>query len=164
MSEGSLFAKWARVWIAGGSIVLGGVLLFNYTTPTRGQLIASLSPELKAQYEREKKLREAEQVELMKIVQETMKSNDPIWKTGKIQSPWEHNQMSETSHDTKNNIREMDKRDHFEKVKADLIQREELDRISKELEQIRQNSDVRTREILDQKEKNEEKSWWRKLW
>ncbi|GEQ69332.1 hypothetical protein JCM33374_g3003 [Metschnikowia sp. JCM 33374] len=78
--------KWVRMLTAGGSIVGTGVLLFKYTVPTDEELIARFSPEIRAEYERSKALRQKEQQELMKIAQETAKSNDPIWKTGKIGS------------------------------------------------------------------------------
>ncbi|OBA23674.1 CBP4-domain-containing protein [Metschnikowia bicuspidata var. bicuspidata NRRL YB-4993] len=81
--------KWARMWGAGISIVGTGVLLFKYTVPTDEELIARFSPEIRAEYERNKALRQKEQEELMKIVQETSKSNDPIWKTGRLPSPFE---------------------------------------------------------------------------
>lgn len=61
----------------------------KYTTPTDEELIARFSPEVRANYEKNKLLRQKEQEELMKIVRQTSQSNDPIWKTGKIASPFE---------------------------------------------------------------------------
>lgn len=84
-----LWYRWARVWVTGGSIIGFGVLCFKYTTPTDEELIARFSPEVRANYERNKALRQKEQQELMLIARETAKSNDPIWKTGKIMSPFE---------------------------------------------------------------------------
>lgn len=84
-----LWYRWARVWVTGFSIVGTGVLLYNYTVPTDEELIAKFSPEIRANYERNKALRQKEQEELMKIARETAKSNDPIWMTGKIASPFE---------------------------------------------------------------------------
>lgn len=66
-----------------------GVLLYKYATPTDEQLIAQFSPEVRAQYERNKELRRQEQRELMKNAQVTAASNDPIWKTGNIKNPWD---------------------------------------------------------------------------
>lgn len=87
--EKPLWYRWARVWVTGGAIIGTGLLLFKYTVPTDEQLIARFSPEIRADYERNKALRQREQQELMKIVQETAKSDDPIWKTGRIMSPFE---------------------------------------------------------------------------
>lgn len=84
-----LWYRWARVWLTGFAIVGTGVLLYKYTVPTDEELIARFSPEVRANYERNKALRQKEQEELMKIAQETAKSNDPIWMTGKIASPFE---------------------------------------------------------------------------
>lgn len=87
--EKPLWYRWARVYVTGFSIVATGVLLFKYTVPTDEELIARFSPDIRADYERNKALRQKEQQELMSVVQETMRSNDPIWKAGKIKSPFE---------------------------------------------------------------------------
>ncbi|SCV99598.1 LAFE_0A06722g1_1 [Lachancea fermentati] len=139
-----LWYRWLKVYVMGGAVIGTGVLLFKYTTPTDEELIKSLSPELRLQYERERKLRQAEQQELMKIVQQTAKSDDPIWKTGSIQSPWDRS-GAETS------------KEQFQRVKADQIQKEELQRIREELQQIRENSASKTKEVM------ENRKWW-KFW
>ena len=142
--ESSGFLRWGKVFAAGGSIILTGVLLFKYTTPTDEQLIQALSPELRLQYERERNLRQAEQQELMKVVQQTMKSKDPIWKTGTVDSPWERNGTQAT-------------KDQFQRLKADQVQKEELERIRQELDKIRMESLDQTDMIVSKK------SWW-SLW
>ncbi|AMD22801.1 HHR032Cp [Eremothecium sinecaudum] len=138
-----IWAKWFRVYAVGGIIIGSGVLLFKYTTPTDEELIERLSPELRQQYEREKNLRQAEQQTLMKIVQETAKSNDPIWKTGPIKSPFERDTST------------LQNRDQFQKVKANEIQKEELERVRQELDMIRQKSQGKTKAVVDSK------SWWK---
>ena len=139
------FLRWGKVFAAGGSIVLAGVLLFKYTTPTNEQLIQALSPELRLQYERERNLRQAEQQELMKIVQQTMKSNDQIWKSGSVENPWEKDNGSRAT------------KDQFQRMKADQVQKEELERIRQELGKIRTESLNETDKIVSKK------SWW-SLW
>ena len=79
MSTRPLWYRWARVGFYGGAIIATGVVLFKYTTPTDEQLIASFSPEVRAEYEKSRELRQKEQQAL----------NDPIWKTGSIKSPFE---------------------------------------------------------------------------
>ncbi|SCV03471.1 LAMI_0H08416g1_1 [Lachancea mirantina] len=137
-----LFYRWVKVYVTGGAIIGTGLLLFKYTTPSDEELIKALSPELRLQYEREKKLRQAEQQELMKIVQETAKSDKPIWDTGPIQSPWERNASGES-------------RDQFQRVKASEIQKDELKRIRDELGHIRESSVQKTQEQVQQR------SWWK---
>lgn len=77
------------MWVTGFSIIATGVILYKYTVPTDEELIAKFSPEIRADYERNKALRQKEQQELMKIVRETSQSSDPIWKTGPLLSPFE---------------------------------------------------------------------------
>ncbi|CAK7895766.1 assembly factor Cbp4p [[Candida] anglica] len=89
MSEKPLWYRWARVGFMGASIIGTGVLLFKYTTPTDEELIARFSPEVRREYDRNRALRQQEQQQLMNIAKETAASNDPIWKTGKIKSPYE---------------------------------------------------------------------------
>lgn len=90
MSELPIWAKWAKVNLVGFGIIGFGILCYKYTTPTDEQLISRMSPEVRSQYEREKDLRRKEQEELIKIVKKTSASNDPIWMTGPIQSPFEY--------------------------------------------------------------------------
>ena len=168
MSQPGLWMKWAKVWAAGGAIVGAGVLLFEYTVPTKEQLIEQLSPELREQYERERELRQAEQRELMKIVQQTMKSNDPIWKTGSIRSPWERDAFVEDKGDSNNDqpqqqqlVQQQDHFNEFHKIRSDQKQKDNLEKISQELEQIRIKSEERTREILEERRKN---APWYKFW
>lgn len=142
--EKPLWLRWLRVYAVGGAIIGTGLILFKYTTPTDEELVNSLSPELRLQYERERKLRQAEQQELMKIVQETAGSADPIWKTGPIQSPWDRSTDGART------------REQFQRVKADQVQKEELQRIRQELEQIRHDSQNKTKEAA------ENQSWWKR--
>lgn len=147
--ERPLWVRWLRVWAVGGVIIGGGALLFKYTTPTDEELINSLSPELRLQYERERSLRQAEQQELMKIVKETSQSDRPVWDTGAIESPWER----KTSPQSKS-------RAQFEKLKAEQVQKQELEKIREELAEIRQQTASETSRIVGEKN---EKSWWR-IW
>ncbi|AET40425.1 Cbp4p Ecym_6017 [Eremothecium cymbalariae DBVPG len=140
-----LWLRWLKVYAYGGCIIGTGVLLFNYTTPTDEDIINALSPELRLQYERERGLRRAEQQNLMQIAKETSASSNPIWQTGAIQSPWEKNPSAVKSSD------------HFEKLKADQVQKEELDRIRKQLAEIREKSEQKTKQFVN------DRSWW-KLW
>lgn len=142
--EPPMWVRWLKVYAFGGAIIATGFILFKYTTPTDEELINALSPELRLQYERERNLRQAEQQELMKIVQQTIKSNDPIWKTGSIESPWERNGTEQT-------------KDQFQRLKADQVQKEELERIRGELDALRANSQEKTNDIVSKK------SWW-KVW
>ncbi|SCU82948.1 LAME_0C03444g1_1 [Lachancea meyersii CBS 8951] len=139
-----LWFRWLRVYAFGGAIIATGCVLFKYTTPSDEELIKALSPELRLQFERERQLRQAEQQELMNIVRETAKSQDPIWKTGSIDSPFERNAGQQS-------------RDQFQRLKAEEIQREELQRIRQELQQIRQESVEKTQQGVPSVK------WW-KLW
>lgn len=141
--ESPVWVRWLKVYAMGGLIIGTGAVLFKYTTPTDEQLIAVLSPELRLQYEKERKLRQAEQQELMKIVQATANSSNPIWKTGPIKSPWE--KMDEMT---------AEQREVFQKSKAEEIQKQELAKIRNELSQIRQQSESKTQNIVGKK------SWW----
>lgn len=89
--EPTLFQRIAKGSVYGGAVIGLGVVLFKYTTPTDEELVAKLSPELRADYEQNRELRQREQQELMKIVRKTSASNDPIWKTDKIGLPFETN-------------------------------------------------------------------------
>lgn len=83
--------------LVGGAIIGTGVFLYCTIIPTDEELISRFSPEVRAQYERNKELRQKEQEELMRIVQQTAKSNDPIWKTGRITSPFEKDTRGKTT-------------------------------------------------------------------
>ncbi|CDR40463.1 CYFA0S05e00826g1_1 [Cyberlindnera fabianii] len=137
--EKPLWYRWARVYATGGVIILTGVLLFKYTTPTEEQLIASLSPELRSQYEKEKGLRRREQEELIKIVKQTAASNDPIWMTGPIKSPWDKDNKLE-------NLKEK-----YEKELAEKKQLAELDRVRAELEEAQEKTRKQTDENMKKK-------------
>jgi hypothetical protein len=132
------------VYATGFGIVMTGVLLYKYTTPTEEQLINSLSPELRAQYEREKGLRRKEQEELMKIVQQTAASNDPIWMTGPIKSPWDKDNKME-------NLKEK-----YEKELAEQDQMKELEKVQRELELAQEKT---RKETDDQLKKRTWFSW-----
>lgn len=79
--------KHTLVW--GGGIIGLGVVLFKYTVPTDEELFARMSPEIRAQVEAQRALRQREQQELMELVKRTSASNEPVWKTGGLYSPWE---------------------------------------------------------------------------
>ncbi|OWB75542.1 hypothetical protein B5S31_g5455 [[Candida] boidinii] len=153
---------WKRSLISCGLIIGSGVLLFKYTTPTEEQLIARLSPELRADYEKNKELRRQEQKELMEIVKKTSASNDPIWKTGSLQSPWERTDLQNQKLDESNVLfgkgssgieSPLVKKDRFERDQAESKQHEMLEKMKKELEST---------EMIEKNSKNS-KSWW-KLW
>lgn len=148
-----VWRKWLKIYVYGGAIIMSGVLLFKYTTPSDEKLIASLSPELRLQYEREKKLRQDEQRELMRIVQETAKSNDPIWKTGPIESPWEKKKTGEF-------VKNENFFDNIQKTRAEEAQKDELMKIREELDALRAQSVQKTTEIVNERKGS---SWW-KIW
>lgn len=89
MAERTPAQRWMRAFGWGAGIIATGVLLFNYTVPTEEQLVAQFSPEIRAEYERNRHLRQREQMEVMQIARQTAASDQPIWKTGKIRSPLE---------------------------------------------------------------------------
>jgi hypothetical protein len=136
-----LWYRWARVYATGFAIVMTGVLLFKYTTPTEEELISKLSPELRLQYERERKLRQREQQELIKIVQETAASNDPIWKTGSIKSPWE---------------RDTEKVNLKEKYERELSQQNQLN----EIERVRLQLEIAQAQTREETDANLKKRTW----
>ncbi|GME93962.1 unnamed protein product [Ambrosiozyma monospora] len=139
---------WKRSLIFGGGIILSGVLLYKFTTPTPEQLIARLSPELRADYERNKELREKEQQILMEIVQKTAASNEPAWKTGPIPNPWDRNNVQ-----TSESI--LVKKELFEKEQAKNAQLEKLEKLKKEAEL--------TDELVGENNVKKVKSWY-KFW
>lgn len=79
--------KQTAIW--GGGIIGLGVFLYKFTVPTEEQLLQRMSPEIRAQVEKNRELRQKEQEMLMEIVQKTAKSDQPIWKTGELYNPWE---------------------------------------------------------------------------
>ncbi|KAK5961269.1 Cbp4p PWA37_001802 [Arxiozyma heterogenica] len=149
MMERSLFWRWVRVYIVGGSIVGSGLLLYKYSRPTDEELISKFSPEVRREYEANKKLREEEQRELIKIVQESANSKDPIWKTGPLQSPFERGNLGSYSNNT---VLERAKRQQLEK------------REQEEIDKVRQNIEALKEQQRQEKEtKKANKSWW-KFW
>lgn len=115
---------------------MGTGVLFWYTIrPTDEQLIARFSPEVKADYERNKELRQQEQKRLIEIVKETSSSSDPIWKAGPIGSPFEKEQ--------RNLSMELVDAELFHKTKHEEQQKQEIDRAneeSKEAERLMQQN------------------------
>ncbi|EMG49822.1 CBP4 Assembly factor CBP4 [Candida maltosa Xu316] len=142
MSTKPLWYRWARVYVAGGSIVGFGVLLFYTICPTDEKLIASFSPEVRADYEKNRELRQQEQKRLMEIAKQTAASNDPIWKAGPIGSPFEKEQRNL-------NMQLIDK-ELFHKTKFEEQQKEEIDNANQQMKEVEQ--------LLSQK-KN--KPWWK---
>ena len=138
-----IWLRWVRVFAIGGAIAGSGFVLYAYTTPTDEQLIARFSPEVRANYEKNRLLRQREQQELMKIVQETSKSNDPAWKTGKIKSPFER--------DTRGIDPKLVNIQEFEQELARKYQQEQLQKSDAEFEE--------TQKLLDA----QRKPWW-KFW
>lgn len=141
MSLPESWARWGRVNLVGASIIGFGLLCFKYTTPTDEQLINRMSPEVRAQYERERSLRRKEQEELIKIVKQTSASNDPIWMTGPIKSPLEHKAF------------QLKNREQKEREIAAEEQHKELARIKKQIEEA-QN------EARKENEKSQKKGWF----
>ena len=82
-----LMLKQTAIW--GGGIIGLGVFLFKFTVPTEEELLQKMSPEIRAQVERNRELRQQEQAMLMDIVKKTADSDQPIWKTGELYNPWE---------------------------------------------------------------------------
>lgn len=146
--ERSLFMRWAKVYAMGGGIIGSGVLLYKYSRPTDEELISRFSPEVRREYESNKRLRQEEQRQLMKIVQESSGSKDPIWKTGPLESPFERGNNS--SYET-NTVLERAKRQDIERH-----EREEMD-------SVRQNLQTLQKQQLEDQNKKANKPWW-KLW
>ncbi|CCH40597.1 Assembly factor CBP4 [Wickerhamomyces ciferrii] len=138
--EKPLWYRWARVYAVGASIVGFGVVAYLYATPTDEELINRLSPELRAQYERERGLRRKEQEELIKIVKQTSASQDPIWMTGPIKSPLEN-------HGTQL----ADVKQQYEKQVAEQKQLQEIEQIRAELEETQRKTKLETEEQLKKK-------------
>ncbi|ODV64507.1 Cbp4p [Ascoidea rubescens DSM 1968] len=137
-----LWARWARVYATGGAIVGVGVLLYKYASPTDEQVIAGFSPEVRANYEKNKELRRREQEELMKIVQKTAASNDPIWMTGPLSSPFEPGKKN---------------KDWFEEIEKKLAQ----DRQKQELEKAKKEAEEFNNDSIAVQENTKSKGWFR---
>lgn len=128
MSQKPLWYRWTRVGVVGFSIIATGGLLFKYTVPTDEQLIAKFSPEIRAEYERNKEMRQKEQQELMRIAQETAASNEPIWKTGKIKSPFEK--------DGRNTDPKLVDIEKFYRERGNDFKRKEIEQAERELREV----------------------------
>lgn len=139
-----LWYRWARVYFAGGCLVGTGFLLYYTIRPTDEDLIASFSPEVRENYERNKELRAAEQQRLMEIVKKTSASNDPIWKAGPIGSPFEKEQ--------RNLSMELVDAELFHKEKFESQQKEEIAKANMEVEEAEK--------LLSEKNKKTS-SWWK---
>ena len=83
----------------------------------------------------------------MNLVKQTSQSNDPIWKTGSLNAPWEGKQNSE---EVFNNI---------QKTEAENRQKEDLQKVMADLDALRRESELKTQKIVEEKRKN----WW-KVW
>ncbi|EDK42476.1 hypothetical protein LELG_00654 [Lodderomyces elongisporus NRRL YB-4239] len=145
MAEKPLWYRWARVYFAGGCLVGLGVVLYKTIRPTDEELISRFSPEIRAEYERNKELRQKEQQRLMEIVKKTSASTDPIWKTGPIGSPLEKDQ--------RNLSMQLVDQELFHKTKEEEKQKAEINKSVEEGKEV---------ERLLRENKNQ-KSWW-KFW
>jgi len=137
---------WAKAIFWSSSIAGLGFVLLKYATPNSDQLLKEMSPDVRRQAEKNMELRMKEQEELMKIVKRTAASNDPIWKTGPIQSPWDsdYKRTAESP---------LVSKQKFEKLKAAEKQKEKL--------QALKNQQILT-ESIEKKDKAA-KSWF-KFW
>lgn len=79
--------KQTLIW--GGGIIGLGVFLFKFTVPTDEELLSRMSPEIRAQVEKNRELRQQEQQMVMEIAKKTAASDKPIWQTGELYNPWE---------------------------------------------------------------------------
>lgn len=141
--EKALWRRWAKVPLSGSLIIGTGVFLFYKIVPTDEELIRLFSPEVRANYERNRELRQMEQQELMRIVQRTSKSSDPIWMTGSITSPFDKETRGKSA----------------PLVDYDSIhQREQKEKNKKEVEEARRQF-FETEKMINEKSR----SWW-KLW
>lgn len=119
-----LMLKHTVIW--GGGIVGLGVLLFKFTVPTEEELLQKMSPEIRAQVERNRELRQEEQRLLMEIAKKSAKSDEPIWKTGELYNPWEGTGRKLL----------IDKV-NYEKEQALKKQKSELDKLKEEQEKLK---------------------------
>ncbi|CDK24954.1 unnamed protein product [Kuraishia capsulata CBS 1993] len=136
------YIMWKKFILYGGGIVGSGVLLYKFTTPTEEQLIARLSPELRAEYENNRQFRQQEQQELMKIVQETAASSEPIWKTGSIVSPWDRDPATQG---LPKGTELLVKKQTFEKGIATARQLSEIEALKQEEERMAQASQEKSK-------------------
>lgn len=82
-----IMLKQTLIW--GGGIIGLGVFLFKFTVPTDEELLSRMSPEIRAQVEKNRELRQQEQQMVMEIAKKTAASDKPIWQTGELYNPWE---------------------------------------------------------------------------
>ncbi|KAG0687434.1 assembly factor cbp4 [Pichia californica] len=82
-----IMLKHTALW--GGGIIGLGVILYNFTVPTDEELLSRMSPEIRADVEKHRELRQQEQKVLMDIAKKTAASDKPIWQTGELYNPWE---------------------------------------------------------------------------
>ncbi|KAJ2518824.1 assembly factor cbp4 [Coemansia sp. RSA 2049] len=70
---------WFRALLTVGGI-MGAALVMRYTiVPSEEQMLSRISPELRAEYERNKGKRRDAHEEIMKRIMEDSKSDKPIW-------------------------------------------------------------------------------------
>ncbi|CAI5757400.1 unnamed protein product [Candida verbasci] len=141
MSQKPLWYRWARVYFAGGCLVGLGVVLYKTIRPTDEEMIASFSPEVRANYENNRELRRLEQQRLMEIAKQTSSSDDPIWKTGPIGSPLEKQQ--------RNLSMQLIDKELFNRTKQEELQKSEIEHVNKEAKEAE--------ELM----KKNKKSWWK---
>lgn len=75
----SKLAKILKASIGGGSIIGFGYLLMKYTTPSDDELIAKLSPELRAKYEEQKEAKREQNRLIYERIQREGYSDKPAW-------------------------------------------------------------------------------------
>lgn len=129
--------RWMRAFGWGAGIIATGVLLYTYTVPSEEQLVARLSPEIRAEYERNRHLRQQEQMEVMRIARQTAASDEPIWKTGKIRSPLEkegrgvNQNLVALPKETPQLRGQQHQKDEVERARNESKEREELEAASR---------------------------------
>ncbi|CUM63162.1 uncharacterized protein PRCAT00000729001 [Priceomyces carsonii] len=134
-----LWVSWARVFLTGAGIIGTGVVLYKYTVPTDDQLIASFSPEIRAEYERDREFRQKEQQAVMDNARETAASDNPIWMAGKIKSPFDK--------DTRGMDPQLVDYELFRKLKNDDFKQEQIKRAQEDLAETEKLS-------------SKKRSWW----
>ncbi|KAJ2842642.1 hypothetical protein IWW36_005831 [Coemansia brasiliensis] len=71
-----------KVGIASFVGIMGTALLLRYTiVPDEEKMLKSLSPETRAEYERNKEQRRAQHEKIMAQMMDSAKSDQPIWKS-----------------------------------------------------------------------------------